>query len=180
MTAFSKGPTRTRRDKPAAKPKSTFVQHPKGKLKDDGTPYASRAPRKPREEGAKWEDRPPRAPRSSDGPRSYGPRRDGDDRPPRRYDSDRPARPRREYGDSPRGPRRDINDPPRGRGGFGEKRFGDRPPRRDYADRAPRSGGGNSDVLDALGKIEAAIKELTKRLTLIENQLEEVFGSDEE
>ena len=161
MTAFSKGPTRTRRDKPAARPKSTFVQHPKGKFKDEGGEFEGRAPRKRFDD-----DRPPR-------------KRFDDDHPPRRrFDDDRPPR-RRVDNEAPSRGRYGDDRPPRGRGGFGEKRFSDRPPRREFSNRAPR-GGGNSDVLEALGKIEAAIKELTKRLTLIENQLEEVFGGEEE
>lgn len=142
----------------------------------------------PRGAKPKWEgdDRPARAPRS---------RAAGDDRPPprKRYDSDDrppPRGPRKEYGDSPRAPRREFDGPPRGprrtgdappRGrSFGgpKKEWSDRPPRREFGDRAPRAAGGGAEVMEALARIEASLKDLTKRMTLIENQLDEIFGEE--
>jgi 23S rRNA pseudouridine2605 synthase len=141
--------------------------------------------RAPRSRSAASDDRPPPRKRfDSDGPKrewtdrppSRGPRRDSDG--PKREWTDRP--PRREFGDSPRGrsagPKREWSDrPPR-------REFGDGPPRgprRDFGDRPPRAaGGGNAEVMEALGRIEASLKDLTKRITLIENQLDEVFGEE--
>ncbi|MCB1058851.1 MAG: hypothetical protein KDB65_01340 [Calditrichaeota bacterium] len=130
----------------------------------------------------KWEgdsDRPPRK------------RFDSDDRPPprKKFDDDRPARgPKKEWSDRP--PRREFGDAPRGRSAGPKREWSDRPPRRefgdgprgprrDFGDRPPRAaGGGNAEVMEALGRIEASLKDLTKRITLIENQLDEVFGEE--
>ncbi|MCB9357331.1 MAG: hypothetical protein H6505_02070 [Calditrichaeota bacterium] len=125
----------------------------------------------------KWEgdsDRPPR-------------KRFDDDRPPRkRFDDDRPPSrgPRKEYGDDrpPRGPRREFDGPPRGRSAGPKREWSDRPPRREFSDRpprAPRAAVGGGEVMEALGRIEASLKDLTKRITLIENQLDEIFGEEE-
>ncbi len=150
---------------------------------------------------ADGEDRPARAPRSRSAASDDRPpprkRYDSDDRPPprKRFDDDRPARgPKREWTDRP--PRRDSGDgpPSRGRSFGGPKRewtdrpprreFGDGPsrgPRRDFGDRPPRAaGGGNAEVMEALSRIENAVKDIVKRITLIENQLDEIFDGDEE
>jgi hypothetical protein len=83
------------------------------------------ADRGPRRE---WQDRPPR--REFD---DRGPRREWQDRPPRREFEDRP--PRQDAGDRP--PRREWQDrPPR-------REFDDRGPRREWQDRPPRPEGGD-------------------------------------
>lgn len=142
-------------------------------------------PKPPRAAGKpKWdEDRPPRSRTRGDGEdRPPRKRYDSDDRPPprKRFDDDRPARgPKREWSDRP--PRREFGDGPRGRSAGPKREWSDRPPRREFSDRAPRSaGGGNAEVMEALARIENAVKDIVKRITLIENQLDEIFDGDEE
>jgi len=168
-----------------ATPKRYRLADPKKRHVKAKPPRAGGAGRgaKPR-----WnDDGPPRGPRREfDGPprgprREFdGPKREWTDRPPRReFDG-----PKREWTDRPpsRGPRRDFDGPPRGRSFGGPKReWTDRPPRRDFGDRAPRpAGGGNAEVMEALSRIESSLKDLTKRITLIENQLDEIFDGSEE
>lgn len=190
--AVDEKPKRFRLADPTKKHVRAKPARPADKPKWDGDKPA----RAPRSRSAAGDDRPaPRKRYDSDDrpPPARGPRREYGDAPrgPRR-DSDGPPRgprrefdgPKREWTERPpsRGPHRDFDGPPRGRSAGPKREWTDRPPRRDFGDRAPRpsTGGGNAEVMEALTRIEAAIKDLTKRITLIENQLEEIFEGEDE
>jgi len=167
-------------------PKKEWTDRPP--RRDADGPKREWTERPPRRDG---DSGPPRGPRREFGgppSRSFGPKREWTDRPPRREGEG--DGPKREWTDRP--PRREFGGPPRARsfGGPPKREWTDRPPRRefggpprrDFGDRGPRpAGGGNSEMMEALSRIENAVKDIVKRITLIENQLDEIFdGSEEE
>jgi hypothetical protein len=178
MTKITKGPKRVVRKRPLS---SSFKPRPSREI--DDRPYM-----KPKRD----DDRPPRGrpPRDDDRPR---PRREYDDsrpKPRRDYDApprsrsrddDRPRPPRRDYdspprsrdrdSDRPRPPRRD-SDAPRGRsGGFGDKKWGDRPSRPPREDRGPSD---NRVLMDTVKRIESGMMEIMDRLARLEKALKDM------